>query len=294
LLVDRQGKRIYASPASRKLLGFEPEEVIALRLWDSIHPEDAPRVLPVLSASPADTVLTYRMRRKDGGYVWVETTGKTVEVAGGERQRLIIVRDISERKAAEDRLAEAHARLEVLSSQDGLTGLANRRTFDEKLEIEYRRAERGDMNIAVLMIDVDRFKSFNDRYGHPAGDKCLRRIADAIAVSVRRPGDVTARYGGEEFAVVLPGADEAGAVTVAANIQCAVKELGIEHGDSEWGVATVSIGVAASRPAASSEAPDQLLREADRALYVAKNGGRNAITPASHATPAEGRVSAAA
>jgi diguanylate cyclase (GGDEF)-like protein/PAS domain S-box-containing protein len=294
LLVDRHGKRIYASPASRRLLGFEPEEVVALRLWDAIHPEDATRVLPVLSASPADTVLTYRMRRKDGSYVWVETTGKTVEIPGGERQRLIIVRDISVRKVAEERLAEAHARLEVLSSEDGLTGLANRRTFDDTLVSEYRRAESTHRAVALIMMDVDRFKSFNDRYGHPVGDECLKRIAGVIRASVRRPGDVAARYGGEEFAVVLPGTDEAGAATVAKNIQGAVRDLQIQHAGSEWGIATVSIGVAALIPSLWEDAFDLLLREADRALYHAKNEGRNAIVVASMARGTEGRAAAAA
>jgi diguanylate cyclase (GGDEF)-like protein/PAS domain S-box-containing protein len=280
LLVDRDGNRIYVSPASRKLLGFEPEEALAIRLQDAIHPDDAAHVLPVLSANPSDTLLTYRMRRKDGGYVWVETTGKTVEVEGGERQRLIIVRDVSARKLAEYQLAEAHSRLEVLSSQDSLTGLANRRILDETLDSVCRRAER---SVALILLDVDRFKLFNDRYGHPAGDDCLRRIAGAIEKSIRRPGDVAARYGGEEFAVVLPGADEAGAMTVAANIQRAVRDLDIEHGDSEWGIVTVSVGVAAVMPGAQGEAVRLLLREADRALYLAKNGGRNAVAPASRA-----------
>jgi diguanylate cyclase (GGDEF)-like protein/PAS domain S-box-containing protein len=294
LLIDCNGNHIYASPASRKLLGFEPDEVISLRLQDKIHPEDAKHVLPVLSANPADTLLTYRMRRKDGSYVWVETTGKTVEIDGGERQRLIIVRDMSERKLVEDRLAEANARLKILSGQDGLTGLANRRIFDETLASEHRRAQREDCSLALVMIDVDRFKLFNDRYGHPAGDECLRRIARTIALSIRRPGDVAMRYGGEEFAVVLPNTDEEGATAVAANIHRAVSDLQIEHGDSEWRVATVSVGVAASRPGESGPALDWLLQEADHALYFAKNNGRNCVTPASQARAAEGQSSVAA
>ena len=288
LLTDRCGARIYASPACRTLLGFEPEEVIALRLQDAIHPDDAARVLPVLSANPANTLLTYRMRRKDGSYVWVETTGKTVEVEGGERQRLIIVRDVSERKLAEDRLAEANARLKILSGEDGLTGLANRRTFDETLASEHRRAQREDRSLALVMIDVDRFKSFNDRYGHPAGDECLRRIAHTIGLSVRRPGDVVARYGGEEFAVVLPHTGEAGAVAVAANIHRAVCDLRIEHDDSEWNVATVSVGVAAARPSETGRTLHRLLQEADHALYFAKNSGRNCVAAASQARASEG------
>jgi diguanylate cyclase (GGDEF)-like protein/PAS domain S-box-containing protein len=281
LLADGSAKPIYASPASRELLGFDPEETVSLQLEDFIHPDDAHQVLPVLAACPAETLLTYRMRRKDGRYVWVETRGKTVDAPGGERQRLVVVRDISARKAVEDRLAAANTQLALLSSQDGLTGLANRRTFDETLANECRRAARAETAIALIMIDVDRFKSFNDLNGHPAGDKCLCSIANAIAGSIRRPADVAARYGGEEFAVVLPGTDESGAMTVAANIQRAVQGLEIKHRGSEWGIATVSIGIAASWPNATEYAPELLLRDADRALYAAKNGGRNALRPAS-------------
>ena len=237
--------------------------------------------LPLLKNHPADTLLTYRMRRKDGSYVWVETTGKTVDVVGGERQRLVIVRDVSERKAAEERLAEANARLTILSGEDALTGLANRRIFDETLDREHRRAHNEDRALSLVMIDVDRFKAFNDRYGHPAGDECLRRIANAIALSVRRPGDVVARYGGEEFAVVLPHTDEAGAVAVASNIQCAVLALAIEHGGSDWGFASVSVGVASLRPGAAADGFTGLLQEADRALYCAKHSGRNRVVRAS-------------
>ena len=288
LLVDGSGRRIFASPASRRLLGFEPEEVLSLRLQDTIHPEDARHVLSVLQNDPGDTLFTYRMRRKDGGYVWVETTGRAVEAPDGERQRLIIVRDVSARKSAEDRLAEAHARLEILSSQDSLTGLANRRAFDEALEGEFRLSQSEDRNVALIMIDVDRFKSFNDRLGHIAGDACLRRIASAISKSVQRPGDVAARYGGEEFAVVLPNTDEAGAMTVAANILSAVRGLEIRHDESEWGFATVSLGVAALKPCLWDDAIDLLVREADRALYRAKDSGRNCVVAASMAKVTNG------
>ena len=409
LLIGADGKRLYASPACRKLLGYEPDETVALSLKDAIHPDDAPRVLPVLAARPGDTLLAYRMRRKDDTYVWVETTGKTVELANGERQRLIIVRDIekrvvaeelirasearyrlladnstdvvmaldrnlfrtyvspasfemfghapeeligsgtadsahpedagpllevlhsmldgrvekytgvnrrrhrdgrwiwaetcyravkdaatgevsgivgsardvSARKAVEDQLSAASARLEFLSNHDGLTGLPNRRAFDEALAREYRRARRDGGAVALLMLDVDRFKAFNDLYGHPAGDECLRRVAEAIAASVRRPGDVAARYGGEEFAVVLPGTDEMGAMAVAANILRAVRDLAVEHGGSEWRIVTLSAGVAAVMQAPSDDAQDALLREADGALYLAKDAGRNTAMLAS-------------
>lgn len=411
LLVCDDGRRLYASPACRKLLGYEPEEMVAMRLRETIHPDDAARVLPILSAERADTVLTYRIRRKDGGYVWVETTGRTVEIASGERHRLVIVRDVerrvaaeqslkasearyrlladnstdmvfqldrslacqyaspacreilgytpdemlggawlatahpedapevaqaledlvsgradrqsivnrmrrkdgrwiwveaqlraprdpdshapigvigalrdvSARKTIEDDLAEATQRLQALVSQDSLTGLANRRAFDDALDREFLRARRNDCRIALVMIDVDRFKAFNDSYGHPRGDECLRLIARAISRSVRRPGDVAARYGGEEFCLILPGADEAGAAALAARIQRAVLQLKIEHSASELGLVTISAGAAACAPAGCDLTCDSLVREADRALYLAKKGGRNAVVLASSA-----------
>jgi diguanylate cyclase (GGDEF)-like protein len=180
-------------------------------------------------------------------------------------------------QVVEDQLSEAIARLEFHSSHDSLTGLANRRAFDEALAREYRRMRRDDRPLAPIMLDVDRFKAFNDLYGHPAGDGCLRRVAEAIERSVRRPGNVVARYGGEEFAVVLPDTDEMGAMAVAANILRAVRDLAVEHGGSEWEIATLSAGVAAVRLAPSDDAPDALLRQADRALYVAKAGGSNTV-----------------
>jgi diguanylate cyclase (GGDEF)-like protein/PAS domain S-box-containing protein len=409
LLIGESGKRLYASPACRKLLGYEPEETVAIQLKDSIHPDDAARVLPILVAAQADTMLTYRIRRKDGEYVWVETTGRTVQAANGERQRLIIVRDIqarvaaeqrlkasearyrlladhstdmvfqldrsfvcqyvspacreilgyapdemvgvawrgtihpeeaaqvrqalealvggrsdrlsiahrmrrkdgrwiwveaqlrapknpdtdepigvigalrdiSVRKAIEDDLAEATLRLQTLVSQDALTSLANRRAFDAALGREFLRAQRNDCCLGLVMIDVDRFKAFNDSYGHPRGDECLRLIAQTISRSVRGASDLAARYGGEEFCVLLPGMDEAGAAAIATRILDAVRRLQIEHNASELNIVTISAGAAACAPAAFEATAESLLREADRALYLAKKGGRNAVALAS-------------
>ena len=294
LLIGANGERLYASPACRKLLGFEPEETVAMQLKDAIHPDDALRVLPILAAEPADTMLTYRMRRKDGSYVWVETTGRTVEAANGQRQRLVIVRDISARKSIEDDLAEATLRLQALVSQDALTGLANRRAFDAALAREFVRARRCECSIALVMIDVDWFKAFNDSYGHPRGDECLRLIAQAISRAVCGPSDLAARYGGEEFCVLLPGLDEAGAATIATRILRAVRRLQIEHSAGGLNIVTISAGAAACEPAASEATCESLVHEADRALYLAKKGGRNALALASKTREVPPSPSAAA
>lgn len=157
---------------------------------------------------------------------------------------------------------------------DGLTGVANRRCFDERLDIEWRRAARSALPLALLMVDVDHFKRFNDRYGHQLGDECLRRVACALKGGLLRPGDVVARYGGEEFACILPGTDFEGALAVGAGIEHAVRGLQIEHADSDVSSAvTVSIGVSMGLPDRDGD-PIRLLALADAQLYRAKHSGR--------------------
>lgn len=167
--------------------------------------------------------------------------------------------------------------LEDLSLVDGLTGIGNRRRFDEFLNREWRRSRRARTPLALILIDVDYFKAFNDCYGHAAGDDCLREVAATIAMLVRRPGDLCARYGGEEFVAILPQTDLAGARILGERIREAVMALDIPHaGSTVAPQVTISIGVAATDPAAPQEA-EALLREADRQLYVAKSAGRNRV-----------------
>ena len=157
---------------------------------------------------------------------------------------------------------------------DGLTGVANRRCFDERLDTEWRRAARCGSPLALLMLDVDHFKRYNDRYGHPAGDDCLRQIASAIKAALLRPADLVARYGGEEFACILPETDLDGALLVAAGIEQRVRALQIEHACSDAAkVVTISIGVSmcVREPVGN---PARLLALADAQLYIAKHTGR--------------------
>ncbi|HEY9064439.1 MAG TPA: diguanylate cyclase [Burkholderiaceae bacterium] len=157
---------------------------------------------------------------------------------------------------------------------DGLTGVANRRCFDERLDAEWRRAARASLPLALLMLDVDHFKRFNDRYGHQAGDHCLRQVASAISGGLRRGGDLVARYGGEEFACILPETDLEGALAVGAGIDQAVRALEIPHADSDvCATVTVSIGVAMGLPHRDGD-PAPLLALADTQLYRAKHTGR--------------------
>jgi len=182
--------------------------------------------------------------------------------------------------------AEATQRkLQELALQDSLTGLANRRHFDAFLDSEIRRANRAGNSIALLMIDADKFKPFNDMYGHPSGDACLRLLATTIPAQLRREGDLAARFGGDEFAVILPGADEAGAALIAERIVHAISAIAIMHPGTESGVVTVSAGVAAIMPSMTKSGADQLLAQADAALYEAKARGGNQVCAAAQAAP---------
>lgn len=182
---------------------------------------------------------------------------------------VLFSQQLRQRRAAEEELR-------VLARTDGLTGLNNRRTFEEHAEEEWRRAQRNGWPLSMLLIDVDTFKGFNDLYGHSAGDDALIAVARCIGQSVRRPGDTAARYGGEEFAVLLPDTDQAGAVTIAEKIRAEVQALGLRHVASSHHVLTVSIGIACttSQVFATSRA---LVNAADEALYEAKDGGRNRV-----------------
>jgi diguanylate cyclase (GGDEF)-like protein len=163
------------------------------------------------------------------------------------------------------------------SRRDGLTGLWNRRHLDEQLEAEWRRALREGTPLAVLLVDVDHFKRFNDRHGHLAGDECLRRVAAAVGAQLRRPGDLAARYGGEELAVLLPGLGATEAREVGEAVRAAVEALALPHADSEAGpFVTVSVGAAAHLPRPGGSVA-QLVSAADAALYEAKRAGRNRV-----------------
>ena len=179
---------------------------------------------------------------------------------------------------ARDALESVNRTLERQAMQDGLTGLANRRQFDVTLGNEFSRAMRHQDTLAFVMIDVDYFKQYNDRYGHSAGDDCLRAVSKTIrALTPKRPGDLTARYGGEEIGILLPNTDAGGAYAVAERIRAAVEELQIPHAGSRCGVVTVSAGVATIAPKRGEHQPMMVVEAADKALYAAKSAGRNRV-----------------
>jgi len=177
-------------------------------------------------------------------------------------------------------LDSANRELKRLSTADGLTGLANRRHFDATLKREWRRSIRLASPLALVLCDVDFFKAFNDNHGHQAGDDCLRLVAEVLSGALVRGGDLAARYGGEEFAVILPNTDLEGAQLVAERIRQALLKLEHAHSASSFGVVTLSAGIASEIAMIGSE-PEQLIAAADRALYQAKDSGRNRICRAS-------------
>ncbi|MBS1131163.1 MAG: response regulator receiver modulated diguanylate cyclase [Proteobacteria bacterium] len=189
-------------------------------------------------------------------------------------QRIVLMR--ASLLAVTRKLDAANQELIRISSTDSLTGVANRRYFDEAMSIEWRRARRHSNSIALLMCDIDYFKLYNDTYGHQAGDECLRKIAAAISRHTERPSDTVARYGGEKFAVILPETSIGGALMVAEKIRQATKELNITHASSPTGQVGLSIGIASAAPGFDNP-PDDLILAADKALYRAKKEGRDRV-----------------
>jgi diguanylate cyclase (GGDEF)-like protein len=175
-----------------------------------------------------------------------------------------------------ERIQAQTEELERLSVMDGLTKIANRRSFDRHLETEWRRLTRTQRPLSLVLGDVDFFKRFNDAYGHCAGDDCLRAVARVFGTHARRAGDLAARYGGEEFVLLLPETTAAGALVVAENVRAAIEALGLEHRAADLGHVTVSLGVASYFPDTDSP-PTALVETADQALYAAKSKGRNRV-----------------
>jgi len=176
-------------------------------------------------------------------------------------------------------LEASNAKLETISNTDALTNVANRRSFDHTLAQEWNRAIRSASSLALIMLDVDHFKHFNDHYGHVAGDACLKALAQALVRAERRAGKLVARYGGEEFIVLMPQTTEAEALATARHIQKEIWSIALPHAETEPGIVTVSLGVASLVPTLNL-APDSLLCQADAAMYRAKHLGRNQVQSA--------------
>ncbi len=191
-------------------------------------------------------------------------------------------------RASQDELAQANLELRKLAALDGLTGIANRRRFDEAIDTEWQRARRGQAPLSLLICDVDHFKHYNDSLGHPAGDLCLKKTAAVLTGQLKRPADLAARYGGEEFAILLPETGLDGALKLAEDCRRHLEQLAQPHPAAPCGTVTMSIGVASALPSEGGSI-EALIAAADGALYEAKRAGRNRVAATSACQSSSGR-----
>ncbi len=288
-ITDLEGRILMVSPAACKMFSFnDPEEGVGLSVMDFIVPEDHERALSNIRRMFDEGVYSgpneYRGIRKNGDLFEIEVnSGLIVGAKGQPTKMVIIVRDITERKLAERQIQKLVQQLEVERDTaqlnavtDSLTGLANRRYFDDAISAEFIRIKRSGAFLSLIMLDIDHFKQFNDFYGHLAGDNCLKVIGSALKTVISRVPDVIARYGGEEFVVMLPETDKNGAITLAERMKQAVEGLTIPHAASETANhVTISLGVVTISSGEDLVTSEQVVAMADNALYSAKKNGRN-------------------
>jgi diguanylate cyclase (GGDEF)-like protein/PAS domain S-box-containing protein len=281
IVADFNGNRRYVSAAAAGWGGWLREDILNRKSLDMVHPDDrahvAEAILQLKTGADCASV-ECRVRTRDGPYSWAEASMRALRdpVTGEPVGVLKNIRDITDRKLAEKRLQDAYNAVEALAVTDSLTGLANRRRFDQSLTAEWRRGMRDRSPLSLLLIDVDQFKSYNDAYGHLRGDSCLKQIAEAAQDAICRPGDLIARFGGEEFAVLLPGTGNEGAMHLAREICAGLRARKLPHNGSVSGFVSVSVGCATLTPQLGHNSTG-LVERADAALYKAKGSGRNAV-----------------
>jgi diguanylate cyclase (GGDEF)-like protein len=289
-----------------RLLGLDdghPGEAVDLVLMDFVLPDidgiaiiraikarEALGNLPILMVTASKEADILKAAFEAGASDYITKPYNEIELLARVGSALRLKAEIDRREAHERELEEltrrlerANRLLEQLSLTDGLTGVANRRHFDQVLRAEWTRAARDGTSLALALIDIDHFKRYNDTYGHQEGDRCLQRVGAALAGGALRPGDLVARYGGEEFAVIMANTGPAGARIVAERLREAIGALAIPHAASSTSpTLSLSIGVAATVPESLGDA-ETLVEAADRALYEAKGRGRNRVEVAERA-----------
>jgi diguanylate cyclase (GGDEF)-like protein/PAS domain S-box-containing protein len=296
-ITDREGRILLVSPVAMSMFHAAGEEdFLGQPLLDFIVPADRARALSQIALKRQGTATSpseYRGLRVDGSTFDIGVNSEFIRDAeGSPTGMVVIVRDITSRRHAEGereelkrRVAEHTAELERLNEllrgqafEDALTGLANRRHFAATLDREIGRARRRNGEISLMIADVDFFKGYNDALGHQQGDECLRRVAQVLKATFRRPSDLPARYGGEEFAVILPDCGPDLGETQAERLRSAMEKAGIVHPSSEAApCVTLSVGIASGRVQADIT-PEVLIQAADSALYRSKAEGRNRVT----------------
>jgi diguanylate cyclase (GGDEF)-like protein len=262
-VTDQAGLTRFVNYATQNLLGRRDDDLLGHPFAFAAAPGDSREVAV---ARPGRTDIIAELRA-------------FLTVWEGETACLISLRDITQRKLDEqqikeqqEKLQEANAKLQALATSDGLTGLKNHRSFKEQLELEFAHRDEVERPLSLLLLDVDHFKSFNDSFGHPAGDDVLRQVGKLLRENARGT-DFVARYGGEEFAIIMPDADAAQSVQVAERIRQAIEK-------APWRLRGVTVSIGVSTRTAALENPDALIAESDATLYYSKQGGRNRVTHA--------------
>ncbi|MCK8818001.1 PleD family two-component system response regulator [Natroniella sulfidigena] len=290
-ILGLEGKKVTKSKIDLVLLDIVMPQVDGIEVCQRIKQDPVLKDISVIMVTSKTDVDSLERAFSAGAIDYITKPIQKVELLARVNSVLRLRKEIKKRKKRERELEEktqlleklnqeiedANKKLEKMASSDGLTGLANRRLFDNKLEEEWKRARRQAASLALIMIDIDYFKEYNDTYGHQAGDECLQKIAHKFEELVLRPADLVARYGGEEFAVILPETGLYGAIKVAERIRVGIEDLKLPHrrsGVSEY--VTVSAGVAAVKPEREKGA-EELIEAADDALYLAKEEGRNRV-----------------
>ena len=278
-LCRMNGELVYVNDAFSKLIGRSAEETRNLTYW-----ELTPVKYEAQEKSQLESLEKYgrygpyekEYIHADGHTIPVRLSGQVIEI-DGEKYIWSSAEDITDRKKIEEELARLYQEMKVLSLRDGLTGVANRRMFDEVLEKEWKRAQRSGLPLSLIIFDIDHFKQYNDHYGHLKGDDCLKQISAILTGESKRSSDLIARYGGEEFVLLLPETGQAQAYEIALQCIAAVQDKKISHQDSLVSdVLTMSAGVSSIIPFKEADS-SALISAADDLLYQAKRKGRNRV-----------------
>jgi diguanylate cyclase (GGDEF)-like protein/PAS domain S-box-containing protein len=279
--INAQGFFTYMSPSHQKILGYRPEDLLGKAAFDKLHPDDKDQVLSVYIEAvmtKTDREFEYRYQHADGHYVWLHSSGHLILDGAGEYVGSIInSSEITGRKQAEEALRISEQRYRELSIIDDLSQLYNSRHFYAQLEIEIERSNRYLQSLTLLLLDIDKFKDFNDAYGHIEGDQVLTRIGRVIKRCLRYP-DSAYRYGGDEFTIMLPMATSEDGMITAKRIQTELRKEDFSPVSGQEVYMTVSIGLAQYKPKEEMKA---FVKRVDKLMYQAKKEGRDRICPES-------------
>ncbi|MCC3409224.1 MAG: diguanylate cyclase [Microcoleus sp. PH2017_10_PVI_O_A] len=285
------GQITACNASAERILGLTPEQMMGRTSvdldWRTVREDGQPfpglqhPAMLALRTGQGQSNVVMGIHKPDKTLTWISINSQPLFHLNESLPYAVVTTfaDITERKLAEEILRNRAEQERLIATTDGLTQVANRRCFDERLQLEWHRLMQGKQQLSLIMLDVDYFKRYNDRYGHQAGDTCLVKVASSAAAAVKRCTDLFVRYGGEEFAALLPNTDAAGAIAVAESIRDAIRDLAIPHEQSDVSsIVTVSMGIASIVPCCETS-PLELIASADRALYDAKRQGRDRLCP---------------